>query len=313
MDQAEGLRLLVKQFRGNPHHGDTNRSDSQSEIMPKRHDALSNSRIIAVTSGKGGVGKTNLTLNLAISLARDHNKRVLVLDADFGTANVDIVLGMFPKYNISHLFFDNRTLEEIILVGPHDVKILPGVSGMANMTSLTEGQKMRFFDELELYQAKYKLDYILIDTGAGLGVNVTNFLLASDEIIVVVTPEPTSLSDAYAIIKVINQFDPEMKTSVVVNMAVSEEGAKRVFNTLESVSDKFLNKALTYLGFMRYDKHLPTAVRQQKPLVLSYPNSDVSLEILRLATTINSKKDPEQKSMKHFFELAGKYFGWNND
>ncbi len=303
MDQAEGLRLLVKQFRG----------DVQPEIVFKQHDALSSSRIIAVTSGKGGVGKTNLTLNLAISLARDHGKRVLVLDADFGTANVDIVLGMFPRYNISHLFMENRSLEEIILVGPHDVKILPGVSGIANLTSLTEGQKMRFFDELEQYQSKYALDYILIDTGAGLSSNVTNFLMAADEIIVVVTPEPTSLSDAYAIIKVMNQFNPELKTNVVVNMAVSEESAKRVFTTLESVSDKFLNKALNYLGFMRFDKHLPTAVRQQKPLVLSYPNSDVSIEILRLAHTLESKIDPQQKTIRSFFELASKYFGWNHD
>jgi flagellar biosynthesis protein FlhG len=303
MDQAEGLRLLVKQFRG----------EAQPEIIPKRHDALASSRIIAVTSGKGGVGKTNLTLNLAISLCRDHNKRVLVLDADFGTANVDIVMGMFPRYNISHLFYENKSLEEIILVGPHDVKILPGVSGMANLTNLSEVQKMRFFDELELYQEKYALDYILIDTGAGLSSSVTNFLLASDEIIVVVTPEPTSLSDAYAIIKVMNQFNPDIKTSIVVNMAVSEESAKRVFNTIESVSDKFLNKTLNYLGFMKFDKHLPTAVRQQKPLVLSYPNSDVSLEILRLANTLDSKIDPQQKTMRNFFELAGKYFGWNND
>ena len=303
MDQAEGLRLLVKQFRG----------ETQPEIVFKRPDALASSRFIAVTSGKGGVGKTNLTLNLAISLARDHKKRVLVLDADFGTANVDIVLGMFPRYNISHLFLENRSLEDIILVGPHDVKILPGVSGMANLTHLTEAQKMYFFEELERYQAKYALDYILIDTGAGLSSNVTNFLLAADEIIVVVTPEPTSLSDAYAIIKVMNQFAPELKTNIVVNMAVNEEGAKRVFTTLESVSDKFLNKSLNYLGYMRFDKHLPSAVRQQKPLVLSYPNSDVSLEILRLANSIDSKHDSQQKTMRSFFELASKYFGWNHD
>lgn len=303
MDQAENLRRLVQQqhvqFAGG--------------AITHLGEAGHPTRILAVTSGKGGVGKTNLTLNLALTLAREHHKKVLVLDADFGTANVDIIMGIFPKYNISHLFFDHKSLDEIIIEAPFQVKILPGVSGVANLTALTEAQKARFFDEIESYQIRHKLDYILIDTGAGVGTNVINFLLASDEIIVIVTPEPTSLSDAYATIKVVHQYDPDLKVGVLVNLVSGEAGAKKVFETLHKVTERFLGKELQYLGFLRFDKHMPFAVRAQKPLVLSYPNSEGSLEILRLADTLVNRDLSGKRSMKSFFELAGRYFGWNHD
>ena len=302
MDQAEHLRTLVKMK-------DKVDAINQNETISHGRTA----KIIAVTSGKGGVGKTNLTINLALSLAKENKKKVLVLDADFGTANIDIILGIFPKYNISHMFYDNKTLDDIIIEGPHGIKILPGVSGITSFTSLSESQKEIFFNQLEKYQNKNNLDYILVDTGAGVSNNVVNFLLASDEIIVIVTPEPTSLSDAYAIIKTVNNYDSTIKTNIVVNMVRNEASSKRVFNTLQSVSEKFLDKELNFLGFVKFDRHLSEAVRMQKPIVLSYPNSEVSMEILQLSKTIENKDMSSKKTMKGFFEVAGKYFGWNHD
>jgi len=302
LDQAENLRLLVKKHK---------EQEIELSLSPKL--IKGKTKIYAVTSGKGGVGKTNLTLNMAILLAKESNKKVLVLDADLGTANIDIMMGIIPKYNISHLFFDNKSLEEIIIDGPYNVKILPGVSGLADFTSLTEAQKEDFFIKIDNYQSSNKLDYIFIDTGAGLGSNVINFLLAADEIIVLVTQEPTSLSDAYAVIKVLNKYDSTIKVNVVVNMVRNEDEAKKVFNTIHAVSEKFLNKNLTYMGFLRYDKIMPMAVKQQKPLVLSFPNSEMSMEILTLSNRITSNVVDNKSSIKSFFQLAGKYFGWNND
>lgn len=302
MDQAEQLRTLVKMK-------DKIDAIKQNGTVPQGKIA----KIIAITSGKGGVGKSNITINLALSLAKESKKKVLVLDADFGTANIDIILGIFPKYNISHMFYDNKTLEDIIIEGPYGIKILPGVSGITNFTSLTESQKEAFFAQLEKYQNRHNLDYILVDTGAGISNNVVNFLLAADEIIVIVTPEPTSLADAYAIIKIVHNYDSTIKTNIVVNMVRNEEGSKRVFNTLQSVSEKFLDKHLNFLGYLKFDKHLSEAVRMQKPIILSYPHSDISMEILQLSKTIENKKVEGKKSIKGFFEIAGKYFGWNHD
>ncbi len=301
MDQAENLRILVRMQK------------DEQNLPAQKGKILGSTRIIAITSGKGGVGKTNITLNMALALAKENHKKVLVLDADFGTANIDIVMGIIPKYNISHMLYEDKTLEEVILNGPHGIKILPGVSGLASLTALTEVQKEKFFAQLEDYNKKYHLDYILIDTGAGLGTNVINFLLAADEIIVIVTPEPTSLSDAYAIIKVVNQYDPDMKVNIITNMVNGQIEADKVFNTINSVSEKFLDKTINYLGFIKYDKCMPSAVKQQKPLMLSYPNSETSLEILKLSNVIMNKPYNKKQTILSFFELAGKYFGWNND
>jgi flagellar biosynthesis protein FlhG len=182
MDQADSLRQLV-------------RSQGRNDVGVVVSRKEANTRIIAVTSGKGGVGKSNLSLNLGLAIAKSQAKKVLILDADFGTANVDILMGVFPKYNISNVIYDQIPIEEVIVEGPYGVKVLPGVSGVAQLTSLTENQKQFFFEQLELYQDKHHPDIIIIDTGAGVGNTVMNFLLAADEVIVVLTSEPTSLSD----------------------------------------------------------------------------------------------------------------------
>ncbi len=298
MDQADSLRQMV-------------RSQGKTDIVvPVRK--IGETRVIAVTSGKGGVGKSNLSLNLGIAISKNHNKKVLILDADFGTANVDILMGVFPKYNISNVIYDNVAIEEVIVDGPYNVKVLPGVSGVAQLTSLTENQKQFFFEQLELYQDKHHPDVLIIDTGAGVGNNVMNFLLAADEVIVVVTSEPTSLSDSYAVIKTLHQYNKEMKVSVIVNMVSSDNEGLKVYALLQNVCSKFLDKDIEYIGHVTNSKTLCSAVREQRPLLMTYPNSAVSNDIIRLSKKIMSFDPSAKKSMKNFFSLATKYFGWND-
>ncbi len=300
MDQAESLRQLVRS---------QGRNDVSASSLSRKG---SNTRVIAVTSGKGGVGKSNLSLNIAISLSKNFNKKVLILDADFGTANVDILMGVFPKHNISNIIYDQLPVEDVIVDGPYDVKVLPGVSGVAQLTSLTENQKQFFFEQLELYQDKYHPDVILIDTGAGVGNNVMNFLLAADEVLVVVTSEPTSLSDSYAVIKTLHQYNEDMKVSVIANMAPSENEGLRVYSLLQNVCSKFLGKDVEYLGHVNASKTLVSAVKQQKPVLISYPNSSVSFDINKLSKKIINSDTGNNKSFKNFFSVATKYFGWND-
>lgn len=297
MDQAESLRRLVK-------------LKSEINIKPLEDKSIKDGvKIYAITSGKGGVGKTSVTVNTAISLAKQ-NKKVLVLDADMGTANVDIMCGIFPKYNISHVIKDRKPIEDVIVDGPCGIKILPGVSGLAELTEITEADRLHFFNQLEDYQKVYKPDIILTDTGAGISSSVVNFLLAADEVIVVVTSEPTSISDAYAIIKTLNQHDTAKKVNVVVNLIGGKEAALKVFNLLNNVSTRFLQKDLYYLGYITYNKIVSEAVKMQRPITLCYPNSDVSLDFLRLSTKVAEIDTNSGGNVKDFFALAGRYFGW---
>lgn len=299
MDQADALRQMV-------------RSQGRNDVGILSNKKEDNTRIIAVTSGKGGVGKSNISLNLGLAISKNLGKKVLILDADFGTANVDILMGVFPKYNISNVIYEQIPIEEVIVDGPFNLKVLPGVSGVAQLTSLTENQKQFFFEQLELYQDKHHPDIIIIDTGAGVGNTVMNFLLASDEVIVVLSSEPTSLSDSYAVIKTLHQYNTEMKVSVIANMVNSESEALKVFSLLQNVCSKFLNKDIYYIGYVSNSKTLCSAVREQRPVFVNYPNSVTSYEIARLAKKIISIESSSKKSISNFFSLATKYFGWND-
>lgn len=299
MDQADSLRQLV-------------RSQGRNDVGVAFSKKTANTRIIAVTSGKGGVGKSNISLNLGLAIAKNQSKKVLILDADFGTANVDILMGVFPKYNISNVIYDQIPIEDVIVEGPFGIKVLPGVSGVAQLTSLTENQKQFFFEQLELYQDKHHPDIVIIDTGAGVGNTVINFLLAADEVIVVLTSEPTSLSDSYAVIKTLHQYNAEMKVSIIANMVNSENEALKVYSLLQNVCSKFLNKDIEYLGHVSASKTLCSAVREQRPVLVNYPNAVVSYEITKLAKKIISIDPTSKKSFTNFFSLATKYFGWND-
>ncbi|AGW12955.1 MinD/ParA family protein [Megalodesulfovibrio gigas] len=240
--------------------------------------------VMSVTSGKGGVGKTNISANLAYSLARQ-GKRVILLDADLGLANVDIVLGVSPQRNLFHLFHEGATLEDILFPTPYGFSILPASSGVADMISLTTGQKLELLEAMDALEEH--IDYLIVDTGAGINDNVLYFNLAVQERLVVMTPEPTSLTDAYALIKVLTlQHDVE-RFRILVNMAPSEKEAKEVYARLAKACDHFLaGVSLDLVGCIPHDPLVKKAVMRQEPVCSAYPDSQAAQSLQKLAKDI---------------------------
>lgn len=255
-DQAEALRQLARQRRGR------------------------RTRVIAVTSGKGGVGKTNLTVNLGIALARQ-GIATGVLDADLGLANVDVLLGIVPAFHLGHVIGGERELAEILLQGPGGLWVVPGGSGVYELANLSEARLDRLVAALA--QLESRLDLLLIDTGAGISRQVLSFLLAAPELIVVASPEPTSLTDAYGVIKVVAARNPESRIRVAVNLArdlaEGEEAARR----LAAVARRYLGVELEHLGTVVDDAAVRAAVCRQEPVVLSFPASRAARQIVEMA------------------------------
>jgi flagellar biosynthesis protein FlhG len=233
--------------------------------------------VISITSGKGGVGKTNITANLAYLLSR-MKKKILILDADCGLANIDLILGLTPQYNLYHVLKGEKTLREVIINGPGGIKILPSSSGIQEMSSLSAEHKLGLQDALSALKARP--DFMLIDTSAGINDNVLYFNMVAHEIIVVVTPEPTSLTDAYALIKILYQRHSKKRFSLLVNMVKSQNEANEVFLRMAQATNHFLNLAIEQLGYISYDENLPRAVKQQKLMSELYPDSS-SVKCLR--------------------------------
>ncbi len=240
-------------------------------------------RVVAVTSGKGGVGKTNVVANLAISLT-SIGKSVLVLDADLGLGNIDVLFGIIPKYTLEHVLLGERSLNEVIITGPCGIQILPTSSGTEDMTHLSSEQKLILLGEID--RLDKPIDIFLIDTGAGISSNVLYFNTVAQEIIVVASPEPTSLTDAYAIMKVLSTHHGEKRFKLLVNMVEDEREAKEVFHKLTMVSDKFLDIAIEYLSYVPRDEYLRKAVCQQKGVVELYPTSKSSLQFIKIAKNV---------------------------
>lgn len=228
-------------------------------------------RIVAVSSGKGGVGKTNFVANLALFYA-SLNKKVLILDADLGLSNIDVLFGIAPKYNLKHVLLGEKRIKDIIVTGPLGIMIFPASSGVRELTGLTEKHRLKLVSELDNFDIPF--DIFLIDTGAGISDNVLFFCSAAQETIVIVTPEPTSMADAYALIKVLSRDFGEKHFRVLVNSARSEKEAFDTFRKLAIVADKFLNLSLDYLGYLPYDQHVKDAIIAQKGFIAMYPNSN---------------------------------------
>ena len=256
-------------------------------------------RTITVTSGKGGVGKTNMVANLAIALSKA-GKEVLVFDADLGLSNIDVLLDLAPKYNIEHVLNGEKGLEDVIIEGPCGIKILPASSGVQEMTELDELQRMRLVEAFDAYDAN--MDYLIIDTGAGISSNVAFFCIASQEIIVVTSAEPTSLTDAYALIKVLFTRYQEKDFKILVNSAKGPADALEVFRRLSLAAEKFLNISLDYLGYIPRDESVSKAVRAQKAFIDVYPGSIASTQINEIAAKLSSESGNKVKgSMQLFF------------
>ncbi|HUT25499.1 MAG TPA: MinD/ParA family protein [Sumerlaeia bacterium] len=235
--------------------------------------AVRPTHVLAVSSGKGGVGKSNFVLNAGIALAQ-MGRKVLVLDADMGLANIDILVGLTAAHNLSHVLTGEKSIEEVLMEGPSGIHLLPTSSGVEWMANLTAEQKTDFLGKMDALNGRY--DILLIDTGAGISSNVIYFNLAARTRIVMVTPEPTSLTDAYALIKVLNRSYRQKGFEIVVNAVDTEAEALGVYRNLTSVADRFLDARLGYLGYVRRDGHLGRAVLRQVPVVELHPDAPVS-------------------------------------
>lgn len=265
MDQAERLRNIIK------------KQDFEA-------DYERTARVITVTSGKGGVGKTSLSVNLAIQLGR-LGKRVIVFDADFGLANIEIMLGIRPKYNLADLMYRGKSIEDIITYGPENVGFISGGSGINELANLTRDQVFSMIHRLgELDRIA---DVIIVDTGAGISDTVLEFVAASEEVLLVATPEPTSITDAYALLKTLNKkasYRPD-KTVVkmVANQVRGEREAAELFEKLGVVVGKFLDIEVEFLGSVPYNKNMQRAIMRQAPVSISDPESDSARAVRELA------------------------------
>jgi flagellar biosynthesis protein FlhG len=241
-------------------------------------------RVIAVTSGKGGVGKTNIVLNLGIALGRMH-RHVFLLDADMGLANVDVLLGMTPRYTLAHVLGGQKELMEIVLDVAPGFKVLPASSGIAELSELSHDQQMQLFRALSSLDAE--TDYLLIDTGAGISSNVLRFNASAHEIVLIANPEPTSITDAYALMKLLSIKYHLREFSLIANSVASEEEGLGVYERLSKVATHFLNANLRYLGHVPLDKAVPKSVRQQRPLLELFPTAPASRAIMRIAALLD--------------------------
>jgi flagellar biosynthesis protein FlhG len=292
VDQAATLREIRK--KENHHEG----SLAKPGAYTLRPHGI---RVISVTSGKGGVGKTNIAANLAYLLA-GQNKKTLVLDADVGLANIDVILGIHSHYNLSHVLNGEKTLAETLVDGPGGIKILPSASGIPEMTDLSRGQKLTLIDELNTFNDS--LDFMMIDTGAGISSNVMYFNMAAKEIIVVTTPEPTAMTDAYALIKVLYQRHAKRRFRLIVNMVKNATEAKEIYARLSNATDHFLNLTIEYLGYIVLDERVRDAVRQQKALAEIYPQCPAARCLMKIAEKISAEtlEEYENGSIKFFWE-----------
>ncbi|MGB2689774.1 MAG: MinD/ParA family protein [Desulfobacterales bacterium] len=280
MDQATNLRKIVKEESGK-----VRKLRVKNGSFPQKNSPM----VFSVTSGKGGVGKTNIVGNLAITCQR-MRKRVLIFDADLGLANIDIIFGINPKYTIDDVIKGEKELSQIIARGPEGVDIIPASSGVQELSHLTEGHKINLLNEFDLLNNMY--DILLIDTGAGISSNVTYFNLAAQERIVVVTPEPTSITDAYALIKVMFMHHGTKNFIILMNMVKNEKEAVSVYKHLSRVVEKFMGSiSLDYAGYIPYDKHLHESISRREPVTCCYPQSSSSQSFKKLAEYLLDQTD----------------------
>lgn len=249
------------------------RRGSPPAADPATRRRKSHACVIAITSGKGGVGKTNIVANLGFAFSR-LGKKVMILDADLGLGNLDVLLGVAPRYNISHVIRGDKTIEEILEDGPGNLRILPAASGIQELTQLAHEQKMQFFSGLD--RLIDDMDILLIDTAAGISSNVMDFVVMAHEIIVVVSPEPTSITDAYALMKVLSLKYAEKSCRLLVNMVASAREAQDVFRQLGLVTDRFLDIHIDYLGHVLRDDKLTRGVKHQRLVCDLYPEAKAS-------------------------------------
>jgi len=297
-DQAEKLREIMKRKKDN--------EGASKDALPVKQNVkpADKARIITVTSGKGGVGKTNLSVNMALAFARI-GKKVTVLDADLGLANVNVMLNMVPKYNLYHVMKKQKTIREILVETEYGISIVAGASGFSQIANMGEGDRKLFIAELETLS---NADIIIIDTSAGVSSNVLDFIAAADDAVIITTPEPTAITDAYGIIKIIaTEYDSlNMGLKLVVNRARGAAEAKSVADRMINIAGQFLNLKVDYLGFIYDDTSVSHAVLKQKPFMVTDPKCKASICVQHIVERMNRNKPDE---VRGFGAMLRKIFG----
>lgn len=265
-------------------------------------------RVMSFTSGKGGVGKTNTVVNIGCALS-DLGKRVLILDADLGLANIDVLLGITPKYTLLDVFEGRKHLRDVVIEGPNGLTVIPAASGVESLCRLDVSARAVLMEQVEEIAAHY--DYLLIDTSAGIGTDVMYFNSASSEVVCVINPEPTSLTDAYALIKVLSQNYGEKEIKVIANNVQNESEGHKIFSRLEKAVARFLHIDLLYLGHVPSDLSVREAIQEQRPLVKIFPSSQAGLALSALARKVDLEfpalrvKGGMQFFFKQILEVSG--------
>lgn len=252
----------------------------------------------AITSGKGGVGKSTLSLNLGIALAAE-GKRVLLIDADLGLANIDILLGISPQHNLQDLLRGRASAFDVIVEGPEGLSILPAASGLGESEAWQDDDGLRLSEELGRLERAF--DLILIDTGAGISSKVTDFVLSSDRTFVVATPEPTSIADAYAMVKVVTNERPDLPVGLIVNRAKSPREAHELHAKFEEIAQKFLGLSVERVGHVAEDIEVEQATRTQHPVIIGSPQSEAARSIRKLGAELASQLDRMDRSQPGLF------------
>jgi flagellar biosynthesis protein FlhG len=305
-DQAERLREIVRQKNNSGKPGTPARPRIEGAAGIGRgfgHRDGTKSRIITVTSGKGGVGKTNLSVNMALAYAR-LGKKVVVMDADLGLANVNVILNVIPKYNLYHVIRKQKTMKEILVDTDYGISIVPGASGFSQIANMNETERQDFIREMETLS---NADIIIIDTSAGVSSNVLDFIAAADDAVIITTPEPTAITDAYGIIKIIaTEYDSlNMGLKLVVNRVKSYAEAKKVADRMTNIAGQFLNLKVDYLGCVFDDVTVSHAVLRQKPFMVIDPRSKASVNVQHIVGKMEKSELRESGGfgamMKRFF------------
>ncbi|MDR3020032.1 MAG: MinD/ParA family protein [Treponema sp.] len=296
-DQAEKLREIMRRKKDAP-----GSSKSQSGISAGKSGvkAAERSRIITVTSGKGGVGKTNLSVNMALAFAR-MGKKVVVMDADLGLANVNVMLNMIPKYNLYHVIKKQKSIREILVETEYGISIVAGASGFSQIANMGEEDRRDFIAELDTLSSA---DIIIIDTSAGVSSNVLDFIAAADDAVIITTPEPTAITDAYGIIKIIaTEYDSlNMGLKLVVNRAKGAAQAKSVADRLINIAGQFLNLKVDYLGFIYDDAAVPNSVLRQKPFMVTEPKCKASICVQHIVDRMHRNKSGDSPGFSAMFK-----------
>lgn len=272
-DQAQGLRNLVR------------RTQAQGQASG------AGTRILTVTSGKGGVGKSNFTLNFALALQRKGFK-TLVFDADIGLANIDVLMGVSSQLSLYHLLKREKTIWDIVQTGHEGLQFIAGGSGFNDLIRLTEEQLDEFAEQVN--QLSGKVDFIIFDTGAGLSKETLKFIVAAQETIVVTTPEPTSITDAYAIVKMVHAMQDDVRFRLVVNRMADIAEGRHTADKIRMVARQFLQLDIPVLGYVADDPHVPKAVKQQVPFTVAYPHCEAARSIERLASDFIAGQPPDE-------------------